>query len=307
MKKKLAMIRRSCPVCGSRNESQVFVEADFDAGLFGEFAFASRKLPELMHYRLIICPECDLLYANPVPTLKILSKAYHEAAFDSAEEARYAARTYAGFLDGILKTLSFPKGALDIGTGDGAFLLELIKKGFTDVLGVEPSKAPIQIAPQEVKKLIRHALFRPENFKKESMCLVTCFQTFEHLMDPRKMLEGSYKILGKGGVFFGVFHNRRSLSASILGLKSPIFDIEHLQLFSKTSVKALFEKAGFKEVKVKTILNTYPLHYWMKLLPFPRRFKLVFIGLLKKTGLGYLPISLPAGNMAVMGYKKPTS
>ncbi len=37
-------------------------------------------------------------------------------------------------------------GALDIGTGDGAFLAELLRAGYTDVIGIEPSSAPIEAA-----------------------------------------------------------------------------------------------------------------------------------------------------------------
>jgi hypothetical protein len=86
---------RTCPICGSSDESKVFAQANFDMSKLGEFAFASRKLPEYMHYRLIECPTCDLLYASPSLALQQLAEAYHEAAFDSSEEAHYASRTYA--------------------------------------------------------------------------------------------------------------------------------------------------------------------------------------------------------------------
>ncbi len=297
------MVRRACPVCDSKNESCVFAEENIDRSQLDDFAFASRKMPEYMHYRLVVCPGCDLLYANPLPTLKTLSEAYHEAAFDSAEEAGYAARTYASFLNGIGANLPDRVGALDIGTGDGAFLEQLIGKEFAKVKGVEPSKAPIQAAKKEIRPLIIHGLFKPKAFKKNSLSLVTCFQTLEHLYEPKEMCRGAFQILKTGGAFFVVSHNRRSLSATVLGRKSPIFDVEHLQLFSSQSAKRMFEEAGFKKVEVKSILNLYPVHYWLKLLPFPRAMKKVLIPLLKAIGIGYLPIPLPAGNMAVIGYK----
>src|SRR5947209_11259205 len=99
-----------------------------------------------MHHRLIVCDRCDLVYANPVPTLDSLSSAYNEAAFDSGEEAACAARTYGSYVPGIMAELPDRTGALDIGTGDGAFLEQLLKRGFRCVMGVEPSQAPIQSA-----------------------------------------------------------------------------------------------------------------------------------------------------------------
>ena len=59
------MVSRACPVCGSDSQYRVFEEAAFDASRWDKFAFSSRKTPEYMHYRLLECGRCDLLYANP--------------------------------------------------------------------------------------------------------------------------------------------------------------------------------------------------------------------------------------------------
>jgi len=257
-----------------------------------------------MHYRLIECPSCDTLYANPLPSLKHLALSYHEAAFDSSEEAHFAARTYSKELSAIMENIPDTQGAIDIGTGDGAFLEELLKKGFTKIVGIEPSKAPIQASLPKIRPLIKKGLFNAKSFKKNSMSLITCFQTFEHLYDPLKTCREAFEILKKGGAFYIVCHNRRSLSCRVLGMKSPIFDIEHLQLFSPQSAKAMLAKAGFTEITVKPLFNRYPLHYWLKLLPIPKGLKISLIQFLKKIKLGYMPVMLPAGNMAVIGYKE---
>src|SRR5438270_5176078 len=137
------MAERACPVCGSVDASHVYAESNVDAARLDQFSFASLKLPEYMHHRLVECRACDLLYASPVPATPDLAKAYEEAAFDSGPEAHYAARTYARFLPEICGSVPDRGGAIDIGTGDGAFLEELLSAGFTDVVGVEPSAAPI--------------------------------------------------------------------------------------------------------------------------------------------------------------------
>jgi SAM-dependent methyltransferase len=195
------------------------------------------------------------------------------------------------------------QGTIDIGTGDGAFLEELLKKGFTKVIGVEPSKAPIKASLPKIRPLIKKGFFNPRTFKKNSVSLITCFQTFEHLYDPLKTCREAFEILRKGGAFYIVCHNRRSLSCRILGMKSPIFDIEHLQLFSPQSAKILLTKAGFVRTTIKPLFNVYPLHYWLKLLPIPKGLKIKLIQFLKKIKLGNLPVMLPAGNLAVIGYK----
>jgi SAM-dependent methyltransferase len=298
------MVRRACPICSSKDESQVHVEENFDPAALDAFAFASRKFPENMHYRLLSCPTCDTLYANPLPTLGHIGKNYQEAAFDSSIEAHYAARTYGGFLPGILEHIPDKVGALDIGTGDGAFLEELLEHGFKKVIGVEPSKAPIAAAKKNIRPLIKAGLFDPKRYKKGSLSLISCFQTIEHLYRPMEICSGAYGLLKEDGAFFIVCHNRRAVLAKVLGTKSPIYDIEHLQLFSPKSAKFMLEKAGFKDVTVRTVFNSYPLNYWVKLLPLPKGMKVLLMKFLEKVWLGKMPIMMPVGNLAVIGYKR---
>jgi SAM-dependent methyltransferase len=301
----LATTTRTCPLCGSADESRVFAEADFDLERLDRFAFASRKLPEYMHYRLIACPTCDLLYASPLPTLDRLARAYQEADFDSSEEARYASRTYARFLPAIVRRIPDRDGALDIGTGDGAFLEQLLANGFCNVVGVEPSAAPIAAARDEIRPLIRHSLFRADDFEPGRFSLVTCFQTIEHVYDPLAIAHAAHSLLKDGGAALFICHNRRALSAKLLGRKSPIFDIEHLQLFSPSSARALLERCGFADVEIKTVVNRYPLQYWMKLFPLPARVKSKVLTALSRSGIGRLPLSAPVGNIAAIGIKRP--
>ena len=302
----MELLARPCPVCGSRDESRVFAEANVDPAALDEYAFASRKLPEYMHYRLLCCPVCDLLYASPVPGPEALAAAYQDAAYDSAEEAGWAARTYARCLPAICARLPDRDGALDIGAGDGAFLERLIDQGFTRVCGVEPSAAPIAAAPARIRPLIRQGMFRPDDYAEGSLSLVTCFQTIEHLHDPLAMCRAAYRLLKPGGALFLVCHNRRALSAWVLGRRSPIFDVEHLQLFSRRSAGFMLARAGFGDLTWHTVYNRYPLHYWLKLLPLPRELKRRLRDRLQRLRAGHVAVMLPAGNMAIVGYKQRT-
>jgi SAM-dependent methyltransferase len=297
------MVDRCCPLCGSRDDSFRFAESTVDLSKLDAFAFASRKMPEYMHWRLVECRRCDLVYASPAPAPQSLGVAYDQAAFDSGSEARYAAATYAGFLPRIKRKLIDLDGALDIGTGDGCFLEQLLDAGFTNVTGVEPSAAPIAAATPRVRSLIRHGVFRVVDYVPESLSLVTCFQTFEHLSDPLAMCRDVFRLLKPGGAVLFVGHNRRSTSARILGRKSPIFDIEHLQLFSPASVRRMVTTAGFVNVHVGSILNRYPIRYWAKLLPLPGALKRRLLTLVDAARIGQLAVPLPAGNLFAIGYK----
>ena len=294
---------RDCPICESRGRPRLLWDATVDATRLDSFAFASRKIPETMHLRLVRCDRCDLVYADPVPSHDSLHRAYLDAAFDSATEARLASLTYGRVLERILPQLPNRYGALDIGTGDGAFLRELVRRGFTDVGGIEPSAAPIAQAAPDVRPLIHHGVFSAEARKPGSLALVTCFQTFEHLRDPVSVCADAARMLQPGGALLLVAHNVRALSARVMGERSPIFDVEHMQLFSRASVRTFLQRAGLHDVAVWPLVNRYPTAYWMRLLPLPAGLKAPAIRMLNSTPLGSLVVPLPAGNMAAVGYR----
>lgn len=287
---------RPCPVCGNERRGRVVAESNVDPEALGRFAFASRKQPELMRHRLVECSECDVVYANPAPSAAMLADAYEQADFDSAEEARYAAATYASVVRRLMGRLPGEGGALDIGTGDGAFMVELDRMGFTRVEGVEPSTAPRAAAPDGVRGRIRAGVFAAADFAPRSMRLVTCFQTIEHVPDPLALCRDAAELLVPGGALLVVAHDRRALVNRAMGLRSPIHDVEHLQLFSPASLRRLLSEAGLVGVGGRHIVNRYPLGYWMRLAPVPA-------GPVERSRVARLPVALPVGNQAVWGFR----
>jgi SAM-dependent methyltransferase len=302
---KLDFIPRACPLCGGE-DVRVMVEATLDEDRLTASAFASRKLPEYMHSRMVECKACGMLYANPVLRQEALAQAYKDASFDSGTESRLAAVTYRRILEPHLAALASRNSALDIGAGDGAFLEELVALGFENVVGVEPSEAPIAAAKATVRGYLKCGIFAAEQFAPESLDLITCFQVIEHVWDPRKIATDAYALLKPGGLLVLVAHDRRAFSARVMGTKSPIFDIEHLQLFDKSTGAALLRAAGFGSIAISSLVNKYPINYWIKLFPLPRTAKAVVSWMAKTSGIGSLLLPLPAGNLAIVGRKLGT-
>lgn len=232
-----------------------------------------------------------------------LELAYRVASYDSAEESRYASLTYAAHLDSLTRTLPADGGALDIGAGDGAFVARLLERGFTGVVGVEPSEAPLAHAPAPVSTHLRLGAFDPDDFAAGQFRLVTCFQTLEHVDDPIALCRGAYSLLKPGGALLVVCHDRQALLNRALGRRSPIYDIEHLQLFSPAALQTLFERSGFVDVRHWPIRNRYPIRYWTSLTPLPMELRRRMVTVLDRVRLGAVPVSLPVGNVAAVGYK----
>jgi SAM-dependent methyltransferase len=295
---KLHLVERDCPLCRC-NDFKVFAESTIDESKLTAASFASRKLPEYMHPRMVECNGCKLLYANPTLHQDSLGNAYEGASFDAETESFLAARTYRRLLESHLHTVANGKRAIDI----GAFVEQLLDMGFEDVIGVEPSDAPLAAAKPSVRPHLQQGIFSADKFVAESVDLISCFQVMEHLPNPLQLTKETFALLKPGGLFFVVVHNRRALSARILGEKSPIFDVEHLQLFDATTGEQLLRKAGFASVAVSTLKNTYPIDYWIKLFPFPTPLKNALRSGIRRFGLDTMLISIPAGNLALIGQK----
>jgi SAM-dependent methyltransferase len=299
---KLDFVPRTCPLCGGK-DATVMVEATLDEDRLTASAFASRKLPEYMHSRMVECKDCGMLYANPVLRQEALAEAYKDASFDSGAESRLAAVTYRGILEPHLAALPSRNSALDIGAGDGAFLEELLALGFQNVVGVEPSEAPVAAAKPSIRGCLRCGVFAAEQFGAESLDLITCFQVIEHVWDPVKIASDAHALLKPGGLFVIVAHDRRAFSARVMGTKSPIFDIEHLQLFDRSTGAALLRTAAFESIAISSLRNRYPINYWIKLFPLPKTAKAAVNWMARVSRIGNLLLSLPAGNLAILGRK----
>lgn len=293
---------RCCPVCGGNDFSE-FAQEKIDYDAIGDFTYSSRKIPEFMCLRLVHCNTCDLVYAPEPPTEEFLEKVYSTADYDSSDEANYASRTYGRELSPFVNKMANKTLAVEVGAGNGSFITWLIQQGFDKVIGVEPSTSAVMSAPQEIRPFLHNKMYSSDIVQGKSISLVCSFMTLEHIEDPLKFVSSVFPNMSDGSMIAFVVHNRRAVLNRILGMKSPIIDIEHLQLFSPESARFLLTKSGFKKVKIKSFSNTYPIKYWVRLLPLPNRIKSIMISFLKFIRMDTYEITLPVGNMLVVGYK----
>jgi SAM-dependent methyltransferase len=295
---------RDCPVCGAASRgAPVFLERNIDGAKLSPLSFASRKPPEFMSHRLVRCPACDLVYADEPLDQDVLARAYHAADFDSAEEADDAARAYALAIRPLLDRLPLRGRALEIGSGTGVFLETLKAAGFDDPLGVEPSSAAIAAAPPHRRAWLREAIFDEADFEPASFDLICCFMTMEHVRDPGQLTRSVARLLRPGGAFAIVVHDHRARVNRLLGRRSPIIDIEHMQLFSPRAVAKLFDSSGLVRPSIGSFTNRYALRYWLRLLPLPQRVRAVADRALHASGASRLKIGLNVGNLFCFAYR----
>jgi len=252
---------------------------------------------------MVRCPVCDLVYAVKPPGEESLNESYFTASYDSSEEADDAAHAYFMSIRGLLGRLQRRDAALEIGAGTGTFLKHLKEAGFSTLVGVEPSRAAIDAATPECKSWIREGMFRDQDFSSESFDLICCFMTMEHVRDPRGVAKSAMRLLRPGGVFLTVTHDYRSPVNRLLGRRSPIVDIEHIQIFSKKAIIYLFTREGFVSVSAESFANGYSLRYWARLSPLPTRIKHFLGKVFSKAVFSRVRIMINVGNTLTYGFK----
>ena len=296
----MKLIKRNCSACNSKDYTVLYKE-NFDFEVLNDFAFASRKIPEYMHYELAECNHCSLLFASTAPDINFISESYVEADYDSSTESIEAAETYFKYFRKKLSNKNITN-ALDIGCGDGSFLHRLYKFGIKNIKGFEPSLKARDKANKDIIDCIIPEIFDAKTIS-EKYDLISLFMIIEHVYNPAEFLKNIYDALENDGSIFIVCHDRKSLLAKLMGRKSPIFDIEHLQLFCPESVRNLLEKIGFKEINTFKIVNSYNISYWVKLLPIPKMIKSCLLRFCNFTHLNKIKLPFPVGNMGVIASK----
>lgn len=295
---------RCCPICNkSIEDTTLFLEEHIDQALFSEFSYASRKAPEYMCYRLVKCKFCDLVYASNPPDQKQLAQAYHSADYNSSAEADDAAKTYMNIMEPVLANLKQKVSVLEIGSGTGVLLEFLSNEGFTHLVGIEPSAKAIANAPIHRREWLQEGIFEEASYLPETFDLICCFMTLEHVYDPMALAMAAHRLLKPGGAFVTVTHDYAGWINRALGRKSPIIDIEHLQLFSKSSINRLFRCSGFSAISVKPFVNRYSLNYWLRLTPLPNFIKCSFSYLDSQCNIGKIKIAINVGNIVATGFK----
>ena len=91
------------------------------------------------------------------------------------------------------------------------------------------------------------------SFSKNKFDVITCFELFEHLYDPKYSLKKIYKLLKKNGIFYFTTLNGMGFDIQMLGKHSnSIYPPYHINFFNPKSIELLLKKIGFKIMSIDT-------------------------------------------------------
>lgn len=296
------MIKTKCAICELDNH-KILYKANFNLNNINEETFSARRIPDKIHYQIVRCKKCGLVYSNPILENKKIEKLYKKSTYTYGHYESDLSETYKKYLTKFLPLIKTKNTFLEIGCGNGFFLKEAKKMGFNKVYGVEPGIETVKMADKKIKKNIIIDIFKKGQFRKESVNLICLFQVLDHIPDPNGFLLECNKILTTGGAVLCINHNVDGLSAKLLAERSPIFDIEHTYLYNKTTLPEIFRKNDYTIKKVFDVTNSYPLSYWLRMFPLPFTVKKLLEKFLTLIRLSDRKIWINAGNIGIFAQK----
>jgi SAM-dependent methyltransferase len=300
----LELNQTRCAICGTLNNSKELYPANFASQAFNPAVFSARRLPDLLHYRIVKCCKCGLVRSDPIADVRLLEKLYKQSVFSYEQDVANLQSTYGRYLKKLENYIPEKKRLLEIGCGNGFFLEEALRQGYQEIKGVEPSEGAISLARPEIKPHITCGTMQSGLFERDYFDVICMFQLFDHVPDPNGFLESCVKVLKPGGFLLSINHNVEAFSAKIMGEKSPIVDIEHTFLYSPKTMGILFKKYSLKVIESGYVTNHIGFYSLTRLLPIPKVMKTALLGILKKSRAGSLNLSLPLGNLYIISERE---
>lgn len=264
--------------------------------------FSARHSTKNPHCEIVRCLNCGLVFSqetlNDSELFDLYSKS--EVNFDNLTQAlrRDYWRPVARHVQGNRRA-----SALEIGCSSGFFLEELLAQGFKKVEGVEPSLAAKRQASSGIRESIVSGFFEAESIPANEFDLVCSFHTLDHVNDPVAFVNACHRALKPGGICYFVVHDVEALQAKIFRERSPIIHVGHIYLFSKRTLRRLLDDCQLSVVAIKPLVNTYPLSYWLSLLPVNAKLKSFLKAAGDFSGLSRWSPPVRAGNLYAISQK----
>lgn len=231
-----------CPICGQTGAREWLRAPD---------RFHGRQ----EQYTLLRCEACSLVWLSKPPKPAEMHLHYTDAydrLISSAGEnspGRWRDRNAA------LAPHKQSGALLDLGCSSGSFLQSLSGTGW-DLFGVEMSEKSAGQARAKSGAQVFVGDILDAEFESESFDVITCFDVFEHLYQPRQVMAKVVDWLKPGGIFYVLVPNVDSAEGHVFkgywhGLELP----RHLFHYSPKSLKFLAESVGLFEVSLETHRN----------------------------------------------------
>lgn len=204
-----------------------------------------------VHPPIVQCRTCGLVYANPRRNGSEILETY-EAVEDTlyVEEREGRVLTFERHLRPLERWTGPPdsRSLLDVGAYTGVFVEIAARHGW-DAWGVEPSRWAVNEARKRGLNVVQGTAGAAE-LPASGFDIVTMWDVIEHLNDPLEELRHVHRLLKPDGLLVIHTIDIDSLFARLAGPRWPWLMEMHLYYFSRKTLQAMLETAGFSVERI---------------------------------------------------------
>lgn len=200
------------------------------------------------------CGRCRVLFRSPRPTQAEIQRSYESGSTFGAWAGEEPIRRvlWQARVDGIVRAGARGR-LLDVGTGDGHFLVVAARAGF-EVEATELSRLGVRLSRSR-GFAVRRGQLLDIDFSGRTFDVITMWHALEHLPDPGGVLRRSHQLLRPGGLLAVAVPNAdHSLVWGRLGFRRGLDVLEppawggeiHLTHFRPGTLRTALRAAGFE-------------------------------------------------------------
>ena len=202
-------------------------------------------------YGVVECAGCGLVFLSPRPTEARALELYQDAAYYDSNVAGHGYDEYLEVRGNWIRTFGRrlraiarhqpPGRVLDVGCGPGFFLEAAAARGW-ESWGLDPSAYAVAMARRLFDDHVQVGVFGTAPLPAGHFELVTAFDAFEHVYDPRGFLQAAHRLLKPGGLVAITTPDPTSLLARVSGRRWVSFKIpEHVFYWSPATIRRVLD------------------------------------------------------------------
>jgi len=237
---------RNCPSCG-QNDFEVLFESNMREHDFREAVETVYMIPGGKYGRHVKCRNCQLIYVNPIEKASRINEAYFQRNSGDAPIIRGTRLTATESQVGLIKRYGNGTRLLDIGCGEGFFLFNASKAGYT-AKGIEISRDVAEYARREFGLDVEAKPFEELWFQDDYFNVVTLWQVLEHVPYPLMVLREVHRILKPGGLLATSTPDIEGILAKMLRRRWWNLRWLHINQFTVGTLADMLSRAGFRNV-----------------------------------------------------------
>lgn len=236
----LKIANRYCPICDN-NEVNVLKNI-----ILGEQEYSN--LPS--SYDVVCCNECGFTYADTTATEEDYNEYYRNCNIYSGSPHKLDDKESAfDIAKNIMKLqLSYDSHIIDIGCGFGDFEIKALKEGYTNIIGIDPSKESIDnLRANNIVGIVGSVYDEPKKDLIGKMDAVFLMAVIEHLLMPKEAIKQAIKYLKPQGKLYIYAPDCGKINENLTPQPNN-FNFEHINYFSCISLNRLLACYGYREI-----------------------------------------------------------